>query len=441
MSLVAYGSSDEGSEDEQTKEITKQINKVNVENSIEKDQKSSKKLCLPSPKHDIPDQGDETSFNLQTNNLNETTNKTLFAALPKPKNIIDNDNIIEDDDIPPNKEINLQPTRTVKKERAPAKITVPNLSEFEDVDENEKQSNRVKPSEKGSGLLSLLPPPNKSKIKNTSLVPNSLQKTQNKVNMLNSQPAPIRSEKLVNSNQSEKLQGKPNSMPAIAMPSTSNTLIANYDSTSEEEDNMDTSEKSNSDFFCLTSDNNINIDVGAIEKSYQDEINIVKTNSLEPVESSSNIRVNKILTSTVMNLPREEILIKNKAEVGPKLPVPEQEYHIDSEGNIAIDDKAIEYLCGKRGVKRKNKEIDEANIIEINGEDIKPDEREWLVKALTEEPVQRPISVNSGPSSQSKKKHQITYLAHQAKAMEVELKNQWAQNRATRQQTQSKYGF
>lgn len=154
-------------------------------------------------------------------------------------------------------------------------------------------------------------------------------------------------------------------------------------------------------------------------------------------DQSSNS--NKILTSNIINLPKEEILLKNKAEVGPKLPVPEQEYNIDVEGNVVFDEKAIEYLCGKRGVKRK--EIDEANIIDINGEDIKPDEREWLIKALTEEPVHRPVSMQSGVNSQSKKKHQITYLAHQAKAMELELKNQWSQNRLARKQTKSKYGF
>lgn len=157
-------------------------------------------------------------------------------------------------------------------------------------------------------------------------------------------------------------------------------------------------------------------------------------------DTSTNGQSSKTLTSNVINLPREEILMKNKAEVGPKLPVPEQEYNVDVEGNVAFDEKAIEYLCGKRGIKRK--EIDEADIIEINGEDIKPDEREWLVKALTEETAHRPVSMQSGGvNSQSKKKHQITYLAHQAKAMELELKNQWSQNRMARKQTKSKYGF
>lgn len=164
-------------------------------------------------------------------------------------------------------------------------------------------------------------------------------------------------------------------------------------------------------------------------------------NSVISIDNPSNSS-NKILTSNIMNLSKEEIMSKNKAEVGPKLPVPEQEYNVDAEGNVAFDEKAIEYLCGKRGIKRKDREINKANIIEINGEDIKPDEREWLVKALTEEPVHRPISMqNCGVNSQSKKKHQITYLAHQAKAMELELKNQWSLNRMSRKQTKSKYGF
>lgn len=175
---------------------------------------------------------------------------------------------------------------------------------------------------------------------------------------------------------------------------------------------------------------------------HREDDEIYSSSSIDSVIStnSQSSTSSKTLTSNIINLPKEEILLKNKAEVGPKLPVPEQEYNVDTEGNVAFDEKAIEYLCGKRGIKRK--EIDEADIIEINGEDIKPDEREWLVKALTEESVHRPVSMQSGGvNSQSKKKHQITYLAHQAKAMELELKNQWSQNRMARKQTKSKYGF
>lgn len=202
------------------------------------------------------------------------------------------------------------------------------------------------------------------------------------------------------------------------------------------------------DFFGLAADKDTpgSSATGLLDPELSPDL-VHKSNTEDPKSSSSvnsdtstNDQSSKILTSNVINLPKEEILLKNKAEVGPKLPVPEQEYNVDVEGNVAFDEKAIEYLCGKRGIKRK--EIDEADIIEINGEDIKPDEREWLVKALTEETVHRPVSMQSGGvNSQSKKKHQITYLAHQAKAMELELKNQWSQNRMARKQTKSKYGF
>lgn len=229
---------------------------------------------------------------------------------------------------------------------------------------------------------------------------------------------------------------------------------------SYDESNFDDEENASIDFFGLDTNKNISDDsVSALLELPSDDL-IYKPSAKEaslvkhldhttdnPSSVNSDISTNdessnssKTLISNVINLPKEEILLKNKAEVGPKLPVPEQEYNVDTQGNVVFDEKAIEYLCGKRGIKRK--ELKEADIIEINGEDIKPDQREWMVKALTEEPVQRPVSMQScGINSQSKKKHQITYLAHQAKAMELELKNQWSQNRMARKQAKSKYGF
>jgi len=221
--------------------------------------------------------------------------------------------------------------------------------------------------------------------------------------------------------------------------------LSSYNSDSEEDD--DDNKESSMDFFSLSTPTKIpddqllpmsSIDMSDITASTSSTSSSTLQDESNPEEPESDS--NKILLNNIMDIPKEEIILKNKAEVGPKLPVPEQEYHLDSEGNVAFDDKAIEYLCGRRGVKRKN-ELSNVDIVEISGDDIKPDEREWLIKALTEEQVHRPLSVNSGPGGQSKKKHQITYLAHQAKAMELELKNQWAQNKANRQQTRSKYGF
>ncbi|ELT98980.1 hypothetical protein CAPTEDRAFT_225379 [Capitella teleta] len=44
-------------------------------------------------------------------------------------------------------------------------------------------------------------------------------------------------------------------------------------------------------------------------------------------------------------------------------------------------------------------------------------------------------------TTEQKKKHQIQYLAFMAKKREVDLKNQWAAQRASKRQTQAKYGF
>lgn len=270
-------------------------------------------------------------------------------------------------------------------------------------------------------------PPKEETTSNKSLVPQAVRNTLLKPSIQQPKTA-------------KKSSTSPNVFKINSPIKTSGKIHSELSSDDEDDEDID--------FFGLTASK----PVSDTSDSSVSEFSLHRPNTEESLlvdriaQNSSNSSdifkdgTSKTLISNVINLPKEEILLKNKAEVGPKLPVPEQEYNVDTEGNVAFDEKAIEYLCGKRGVKRKA--IDEANIIEINGEDIKPDEREWLVKALTEEPVHRPISMQScGINSQSKKKHQITYLAHQAKAMELELKNQWSQNRMTRKQTQSKYGF
>lgn len=85
-----------------------------------------------------------------------------------------------------------------------------------------------------------------------------------------------------------------------------------------------------------------------------------------------------------------------------------------------------------------------ANIIDVNADDHISTVRaeDWMLKSMTEEKQAREkLSKEELPTSQQKRKHQITYLARQAKERELELKNSWAQNRMTRKQTQAKYGF
>lgn len=430
MSLVAYYSSDDNSENEEDNSTEVNNSKCEITsltNFVNKD------LHLSEPKY-------QTNVELSVNN--ESLSKINWNVLPRPKNTesepINLKDVEEEEDedmgkIAVKKEMG-QDKRSAKK---PVKIMIRSLCEFKDLDEEDmKKQSKVASIDKGSGLFSLLPPPKvfEQKVKKP-LIPNIVAKSQ----------------KVLTSTTTKK----------VVLPNDK-SIKSNYKTNFEDEAESDTSENDNQesgiDFFALNtidsvpdiessnlqnteSRNSVSMPKQLNEFKLKDNTSvnsIIDDNNTEEYVPNSNLT----LTSNIINLPRDEILIKNKAEVGPKLPIPEQEYNVDAEGNVAFDEKAIEYLCGKRGIKRKNKEVEEANIIEISGDDIKPDEREWLVKALTEDPVQRPVSMqSSGINFQSKKKHQITYLAHQAKAMEVELKNQWAVNRMTRKQTQSKYGF
>uniref|UniRef100_A0A2R5LNN9 Putative mitotic checkpoint protein prcc n=1 Tax=Ornithodoros turicata TaxID=34597 RepID=A0A2R5LNN9_9ACAR len=102
--------------------------------------------------------------------------------------------------------------------------------------------------------------------------------------------------------------------------------------------------------------------------------------------------------------------------------------------DVMLDDGALVRLRGRR-----NEEI---HIIDVSAAD-QMDKTQVLVKGLTEQQTyQSPKDNNDFHTTQMhRRKHQITYLAQQAKEREQELKNMWAQNRMTRKQTQAKYGF
>ncbi|XP_049607453.1 proline-rich protein PRCC [Syngnathus scovelli] len=127
----------------------------------------------------------------------------------------------------------------------------------------------------------------------------------------------------------------------------------------------------------------------------------------------------------------------NKAyyqEPNPGLPEDEEP------GNSAMfDDEAFMRLQGKR-----NRGKEEVKFLEIKGDDQLSGHQQWLTKSMSEEKqTHGSFSKKRGgmPTGQQRRKHQITYLIHQAKERELELKNTWAENRMTRRQTQAKYGF
>ncbi|XP_014297861.1 proline-rich protein PRCC [Microplitis demolitor] len=442
--LVEYESSDESEnedcpEENTVKIVTNTANSDNLTNDTKIIQSNNKtKLHLPEPVQKIKE---KTRLELAII-VDNSSNNLAFDILPKPITELTNNVEIEeeeDDDFPiiSMKKITIE--KPVKKIKGPVKISIPSLSDFDDIDgpSSNLANNKIQPSMKLPGLLSSLPPPKGELMSTKNMIPYVLTKNSTTTTALT--PTQIKNNAQTRAAINKKVIEKPKVSKALE--------LLKYTSDSEDEEDVKTSSTTSIDFFSLS--NPVNLPISEQALASHSLPMLEKMDTLESVarpkndiEEPESINENqRTLTSTVMNLPRDEIILKNKAEVGPKLPVPEQEFHLDNDGNIAFDDKAIEYLCGKRGIKRKDRFINESEIIDINGEDIKPDEREWLVKALTEEPVQRPISLSSGPSGQSKKKHQITYLAHQAKAMDLELQNRWAANKLARNQTRSKYGF
>uniref|UniRef100_A0A8C6J890 Uncharacterized protein n=1 Tax=Melopsittacus undulatus TaxID=13146 RepID=A0A8C6J890_MELUD len=103
-----------------------------------------------------------------------------------------------------------------------------------------------------------------------------------------------------------------------------------------------------------------------------------------------------------------------------------------------LDDEAFKRLQGKR-----NRGREEINFVDIKGDDQLSGAQQWLTKSLTEEKTMKSFSKRKGdqPTGQQRRKHQITYLIHQAKERELELKNTWSENKLSRRQTQAKYGF
>lgn len=71
-------------------------------------------------------------------------------------------------------------------------------------------------------------------------------------------------------------------------------------------------------------------------------------------------------------------------------------------------------LCGARG-KRKREEI---QIVDVNQQDVLAGSREMLLKGLMDDTSKRvSVSKKKGnePTSQQRRKHQITYLAYQVR--------------------------
>lgn len=75
-------------------------------------------------------------------------------------------------------------------------------------------------------------------------------------------------------------------------------------------------------------------------------------------------------------------------------------------------------LCGTRAKRRK----EDIQIVDVNQQEVLNDAREWLLKGLMDDTSKRQSSSKkrgNEPTSQQRRKHQITYLAHQVRLYRI----------------------
>ncbi|KAH8395272.1 hypothetical protein KR222_005214 [Zaprionus bogoriensis] len=329
-----------------------------------------------------------------------------------------------------------KPTTAAAKSRV--KISIPSLRDFADVDKEraEKQlqgkQKQVK-CEKGSGLLSILPQAKSERVFTkkseptppAKTVPSSLTPPKPNSNAPKATAAPAFVPDTVklrraahNTEGVDGVRGKPNKSASTSSAKPSASLVSVSDS-EEEDDDADTA----GDFFSLHSEHKLP------EVSSNEISALVAKRAAKMVEASS-----KYLAEASEREAAEQEAAQLQAE---ELRLAQKRYHEEQ-----LNTEAMDALVGKNA-KRRRKEAKEMQVIDISGSQVMPDREEWMRTALASATTFQPTGVltDEEPVAGTRRKHQITYLAHKAKANEAELQAMWSANRQTRRATQSKYGF
>lgn len=422
MSLVAYtASSDEDSDCENGEEATVVVverSQHPTANTNQNGSMPSKTLNLPQPK-----QHSNVDDDIDANNIVELSTLRLNLPAPKKSQAI----IEESDDEFLHKKV--QPSMVEKpikpkqsNVRQPVKITIPSLAEFandDDVNPKGKLVSVGRNPQKTSGLLSMLPPPKfnaafgkpKEKpdstsssaitTKTTSLVPHAVA---NKMKQASANAAAVASTTTKSKSTS--------SVTAKKRP-----LGLDYNASDDSDNDDDDDGESGGDFFSLNTEDKL------------PEVSAVEINAMVAKKASQMAQFSKSLNQTQTNaMDVDEYAAQSSASSSSYVP--------DS------DEINMEALIGARAAKRARK--GDIQFIDISQDQVASSHDEWqrnhLQSATGQQPTGRPVGVGD-LSAGTKKKHQITYLAYQAKANEAELQAMWAANRQNRRQTQSKYGF
>lgn len=392
MSLVAaYGSSsDEDSEYEENEE--------NYEKSKENKTSVAAKNGIEMLKTKISEDGEQY--------------EEFKINLPQPKTT-QNTRIVEEDDEFLHKKVQQslieKPKSLPPPRRQPVKITIPSLADLEDgvYRKPEKLVTVPQSLSKSSGLLSMLPVPKFGSIKTTSTKTLSTSKPTTTISLV---PRTVVAK--------AKNDAKLKAQAGVEVNPFSTTV-------NDGSDDSDHEGNENGDFFSLNDDEKL------------PEVNASEISAMVSKKAANIAKFANDLKHTSIVNTMESI----KDVEGTSKDFGQQSSISKLVRNTAEEDVNLQALVGARAAKRARKE--DIEFIEISQDQVTMNHDEWIQSHLAQQTEYQPTGkLNiTDPGSGTKKKHQITYLAYQAKANEQELQAMWAANRHTRRQTQSKYGF
>ncbi|KAH8263765.1 hypothetical protein KR038_000474 [Drosophila bunnanda] len=398
-------------------------------------------LALPKPKAAGPSKQETRDEDV------DELMAPAFAKLPMPRTALASGPAIieeKDDEFLHKKALPVQiekpPPPPVK---GRVKISIPSLRDFSDVDQEkaDKLKNKVdKPvAPKGSGLLSMLPQAkserNFAKTSSSEVSGNSTSTTPapkpDTSNTAQPRSAPafvpdtVKQRRAAHntegvdglkaSGHKKDTDGKDSSKTTQSKPAAK---LVNASDSEEDDD-----EGSSGDFFSLNAEHKLP------EVSSNEISALVAKRAAKMVEASSKyleeIAEREAAEAEAARLEEEHVQQAQKR------------YHEQQ-----LNAEAMDALVGKNA-KRRRKEAKEMQVIDISGSQVLPDRDEWMRTALASSTTFQPTGVltDEEPVAGTRRKHQITYLAHKAKANEAELQAMWSANRQTRRATQSKYGF
>lgn len=409
MSLVAYGSSDDSDSDETSKSTPSQ-SKGGLFSVLPAPKKPSQRNTGPSVK---PSRLNAESMASNDDPNTQPSKGGLFSSLPKPR-----------------------------KRNEPVRITAPQIQKRDSDSDDDEPVIKKQVQGGGTGLSALLPKPKNMTVKemDRALIPHTLTKRQEpKV----SKPSTLSSGPLGSS-------ASPSAIKAAAKSAA--MQLARQIAT----DDQDEEDISPQNYFLLEENSKpVPAPVSAPEpgpKVKADPINFSTTDepgqSDAPLDFGANQEESGAWGGQFSQYP-DSVADPEAYSQGyysepyyedPNTGQAETEADTEEPGNSAMfDEEAFMRLQGKR-----NRGKEEITFLEIKGDDQLSGTQQWLTKNMTEEKQNRQsYSKKRGgmPTGQQRRKHQITYLIHQAKERELELKNSWAENKLSRRQTQAKYGF